>query len=406
MTDNYNIKAIESNISLTKVEDLYKSFITETNDLKWELVLPKEYKNKDFFEVVSYIQFLATWFRKNKLSKIVLPFQESEMTDDIERFLDEEVNYVAVIMGWNGEIVNLNGVNLKPIIKAYTTYIRNQMNSLEESSRIVQKGNILFLTCFDHFAERKGLLNSFYVNRNTFFPANAFEFSPFVERLSYFAQSFNREIGVKNLSEIFNDISAIIYELMLNTHEWARTDEKYKELNPSVRGVYLKFHKASINTYISKTKNNLPLNSFFKEPRFSVNERGETFLMEISVFDSGPGFVKRYTSKSGEDLSIDDQVDVVKKCLTRHSTSANGERGVLKGAGLDRILSILDKKGFLKIRTGKCSLYRDMYKNHYKESATYKEIELFDWNKCSPQTYTEMQEVEGATISIIYPYVL
>lgn len=399
------MNTIESNINLNKVEELYGDLSKDLSD-KAELILPKEYKNKDFFEVPSYIQYLSSWFRKNKNAKVILPFEDGNLVDkdSFERFFEEEPNYVASILGWNGDICDLNGNNIKPLIKSYTTDIRSQMNSLQESTRMLQKGGILFLTCFDHFAERNGLLNSFYINRNTFYPSNAFEFSPFVERLSFFATSFNKGIAVKNLSTIFKDITGMIYELMLNTHEWARTDENYKELNPNIRGVYLKFHKASVNTYLKKTEKDKGLHSFFNEPRFSKNVKGETYLLELSVFDSGPGFIRRYTSNSSDQLTIEEQVSIIKKCLTLHQTSASGERGVVKGAGLDRVQQILDGKGFLRIRTGKCSLYRDMYKIPYEEVTNSDQIKLYDWKTDNDKVYSELSEVQGTLISIIYPY--
>jgi hypothetical protein len=73
--------------------------------------------------------------------------------------------------------------------------------------------------------------------------------------------------------------------------------------------------------------------------------KGEIYFIELSVFDSGIGFVSRFTGKSNESFEAFDQVQIIKKCLTKHHTSDRSLHRESKGLGLNRILNLLDKKG-------------------------------------------------------------
>lgn len=76
-----------------------------------------------------------------------------------------------------------------------------------------------------------------------------------------------------------------------------------------------------------------------------------------------------------------------------------------KGIGLDRILSILDKKGFLRIKTGSLCVYRNLITHNHKEldNEDVNSMELFDWNKNSNTDYTSFKNAKGAVVTIIYP---
>src|SRR5690606_4314094 len=150
-------------------------------------------------------------------------------------------------------------------------------------------------------------------------------------------------VAIDNLKSTFDDITKIIYELMLNTHEWARSDENFKELSPNIRGVYVKLHKGKINNLRKKYSNAKALESYLNH-NFSEDGQGLTTFFEISVFDSGPGFVKRNNQETKK-ITIKDEVNIIKKCLTLHQTSASGYQSMVKGAGLDRISRILSSKG-------------------------------------------------------------
>lgn len=398
---------ILKDISINNIEEYFQKIADNSNILE----LSREYSNKNFFDVTTQLQLISTFIRANDKYILKLPINKIAVDDmNSEEFhnelevLREEVNYVATIMSWGKRMINLESEDLeRSYINKFTPIIKTEMNTPNDISQRTQKGNVLFLTCFDHFAGSKGLLDSFYLDKTKFYDQKEFFFSPFNGRLSNFSKSFNKNVAIDNLKSTFNDITEIIYELMLNTHEWARSDEHFKELSPNIRGVYVKLHKGKIDNLKKKYSNAKALETYLKHD-FSEDSQGLTTFFEISVFDSGPGFVKR-NYQDYKNMTIKDEVDIVKKCLTLHQTSASGYQQMVKGAGLDRISRILSSKGgFFKIRTARASVYRDYVLNPYKEVSNYDEIRLSDWNNSSDNHFTEYSEVAGATINILYPF--
>lgn len=398
---------ILKDISINNIEEYFQK-IADNSEI---LELSREYSNKNFFDVTSQLQLIATFIRDNDEYTLKIPLKiistDNKNSDEFDHELEvfrQEVNYVATIMSWGKRMINSESEDLeRSYINNFTPIIKNEMTTPKDLSQRTQKGNVLFLTCFDHFAGSKGLLDSFYLEKTKFYDQKEFFFSPFNDRLSNFSKSFNRNVAIDNLKSTFDDITKIIYELMLNTHEWARSDEHFKELSPNIRGIYVKLHKGKIDNLRKKYSNAKALETYLKHD-FSEDSQGLTTFFEISVFDSGPGFVKR-NNQEYKDITIKDEVDIVKKCLTLHQTSASGYQQMVKGAGLDRISRILSAKGgFFKIRTARTSVYRDYVLNPYKEVSNYDEISLSDWNNSSDNHFTEYSEVAGATINILYPF--
>src|SRR5690606_15883684 len=106
------------------------------------------------------------------------------------------------------------------------------------------------------------------------------------------------------------------------------------------------------------------LEQFFTHPKLlqqSTNDNQQIYYLEILVFDSGIGFVEKFGKENG----VSD-IDIIKKCLIKNQTSSNTNMKTKKGKGLDRILNILDGKGFLRITTDRYYLYRDLIKNKYE----------------------------------------
>ncbi|WP_282117518.1 hypothetical protein [Cellulophaga baltica] len=106
------------------------------------------------------------------------------------------------------------------------------------------------------------------------------------------------------------------------------------------------------------------MEEFFRNPILLeklANKSNQIYYLEILVFDSGIGFVDKF----GKDNKHSD-IDIIKKCLIKNQTSSTTNMKTKKGKGLDRILNILDGKGFLKITTDKYFLYRNLLKDEYK----------------------------------------
>ena len=122
--------------------------------------------------------------------------------------------------------------------------------------------------------------------------------------------------------------------------------------------------------------------------------------MEVSVFDGGIGFRDKYCSVNPE-ASDWSEIDIIKKCLTKHATSAKGLNKGDKGLGLDEILSIIDGRGLIRIKTGHSCIYRNMITHRYQEDSH--DMNLYDWSSHDDKKFTIYKEIEGSVITIVYP---
>lgn len=392
---------IEQSFALKDVEVSNLEIRTHSHEL---LLLPRKFDNKDFFIVASLIQSISSWLRKNLTGKLVVPFTTLELEqrgETLGEFMNDEVIYTSLLMAWP-RVIDSQGLSATKHLRHYTSKTALALNGPVDNSWRPLKGHAVILPCFDHFSADGGLLNSFY-HGGSIYVDDAFDLSPFSSRLSKLLKSVNYTVGVNTFRSNFNDLIKIVYELILNTHDWARTDENNKRLFPNTRGVYMRIFKAPPKSIQAQNKNFPSIQTFFAAPDFHLNSNGELYAIEISVFDSGPGLVNRFLGRNADDLTVSEQVKVIKKCLTRHTTSAKGQRSIVKGVGLDRVMSTLNTKGFLRIRTGSACVYRNMRTNPYAEVVQSEDIELFDWRTGLDSDYSDLPRANGTVVSLIYP---
>jgi len=103
-----------------------------------------------------------------------------------------------------------------------------------------------------------------------------------------------------------------------------------------------------------------PIGSFLANHSTFSNE-GRLRMLEISVFDSGPGLVRRYKHLATlEDVTAEEEKESVLECFTKHRTSSGAKH---RGIGLDAAIRALTAVGgFMRLRTGRLCLYRDFGK--------------------------------------------
>lgn len=382
---------VTGNISIPKIQNLY-SELASSNDAVIGVHLPKKIEKLDFGLLFSYLQFLSTWVRHNRSGKLHLPVNTTE--EAIEYLDNNEFVYPSIVLAWEKEIVNSNGENLKSELKNPSKEYFNRMDFFD------LKGTSVPIYCFDHDKSNRGLSRHLYKNFRELVNETTLGFNLFnaFKKVGDFNKGAFRS-GVKGS---YDDFIAIIHELFTNTHEHAKTNELGYNLYPNIRALQLKFHKKPINKFIEQFQDYSGLVEYFNSG-FQTNKLGELYLLEISILDSGPGFVKRYKKISDYNLNINEEVEIIKQCLYRHNTSADGFRGEIKGIGLDRVLQTLDGKGFVRIKTGRADVFRDMKNNRYHHHDNASEIQLNDFQNNSTNNFTVYPAAEGTLLSIFYP---
>jgi hypothetical protein len=354
--------------------------------------LPKKIEKLDFGLLFSYLQFLATWIRNERSGKLHLPVHT--IGEAIQYLEDNEFVYPSIVLAWEKEILNAKGENIKSELKDPSKSYFKKMDFFE------LKGYSVPIYCFDHDKSNRGLSKNLYRNNRELVNEDTLGFNLF--RAYQKVGSLNPSVFRDNIKNSLEDFNAIVHELFTNTHEHAKTNELGYNLYPNIRAVQFKFHRKPINKLLEQYNDFPGLVQYFNSD-FHLNEQGELYIIEISLLDSGPGLVKRYKGISEYDLNINEEVDIIKECLYRHNTSAEGFRGEVKGIGLDRVLQTLDGKGFVRIKTGRSDVFRDMKTNRYHHHGSASEIQLNDWQTNSNAVFTIHPPAEGTLLSVLYP---
>ena len=386
---------IKRSSNIDGIDSLYSNFFNEINELEeYKIILPKKIDNLFFSMNVSLLQFVSTVFKTGRLKTIQVKI-DSNNKAEIDDVYNEEFFFPIISLLWNEvNIIDINEDNIRPILREYQNVFFKKMKSSKS-----MKGEKFILANLDHFSEEKGILKLF--ENNGEFNSNEYSFKKSIEGIikdEVLKYSINNQ---SQFEKIKDDISSIIYELMKNTFEWAKHDKSGKIINPNIRGVYFKFHKYGVDNILNDYKNSFPIFQYFSDSNLSINSKKEVYFIEISVFDTGLGFVDRYNG-SGNDI------DIIKKCLIKNQTSSVSNLKDKKGLGLDRILNILNDKGLFKINTDKYSLYRNLKIDRYNSEVglnNLSSIVLKDWDDSSVEDIKPKKfKFSGTTISILYPF--
>jgi hypothetical protein len=148
-----------------------------------------------------------------------------------------------------------------------------------------------------------------------------------------------------------------IYELFRNTEEYARTDERGNLVDRSIRGLHARRQAISRPGLARMVEASPPLAAYCD--RLSPRERRRDIqLLEVSIFDSGPGYAPHWLERPLAEISREEELAAIKTCFAKHATRKSNSAA---GMGLCTVVDILRRcGGFMRLRTGRQSLYADL----------------------------------------------
>ncbi len=376
------------------IEDLLTTLKKNPN-VNIQIPLKLEYRG--FGVLSSMLLLLFTWMRNNN-GKIIIPISPDDK-EKLKDFASDYYGYVVLSTLWRHcEITNEKDESLKEVFRDYTGSMHFNIDALSENL----PNEAVLIPCFDHYSTQKGLSHWFYDKANFAETPSELDNSLFTI-LKALRKNYKGKLN-KNLSDSFDSLLSILWELLKNTDEHAKKDFlDLIKLSPNTRGLYMRIHRSSKKNFISNTEHN-GLKQFYNN---SLPDSDQIFILEITVFDSGPGLVKRFLGKKwSEEITMQEEVNTIRKCLIKGQTSVNTQKGEGKGHGLDKVIHLLDeKRGFLSIRSGRASIFRDMTTSRYKPTQNIQEVELFDWKTSQIDSFSEMNKVEGSSITLAYPLI-
>lgn len=366
------------------------------NDLAGEGVsdieFPVETSGLAFAGLSSAVQASVTWARRSSTKIIHLRNSKASIDKQVEEVVSRPHKFVGAMFA------------KKIIAENSKEEVRDRVNSaareaIEEQQKSIvgqKRGGLCWFAFVDHSS--KAFDPNFYlVNKNTKpMPRRREQIKVVVSEM---IETSSRVIGGAKLpsDESIDHLGRIIHELFLNTHEHgARGVNRTHWLESGVRIIYT----YGVNLDAKDAKDYAEYSDVVKA--FVGRSVGRARFIEISVIDSGLGYFRRWCSdrELSNDVDIEGEYEVFKKCFSfRQSSSGELEKGNGLPVVMDRMTSL---KGFMRVRSGRLSLYRDFVENPYKDGDQC----LFnDWETMQPGVRGARPHpvAEGVAITLLIP---
>ncbi|MBE7456484.1 MAG: hypothetical protein HS102_07630 [Planctomycetia bacterium] len=336
------------------------------------------------------MQALMTWARFNPGASSVTHVQLNEdPTVQLTNLLRKPHAFVGLLMA--NDIVDLSGRrSLRKLCYELATAHILRLNDVFNRTG---EGEKVFLASVDHLNAPP--IFHFYHPDGSVRSRN--DFRTFTERL--LPRVVNNFALRSHIVPFLDSIALIIYELFHNTDSFARTDIYHSPLRRSIRLLIAEFHNIERSAAHSIAEDSPPLKAFMDATGASDGNARLRFI-ELSILDSGPGLARhRRQTDSLSTLSIDDEFLACQQCLTLRRD--NPRPGHL-GRGLHEVVNTLTRlRGFLRLRTGRLSLYRDFALQPYRhEEAPF--VSLTDWSDMTP-TGRAHPMAEGVLYTLLIP---
>jgi len=378
---------IRQNITNKDLEKLYDSFDGGT------LNLSSTFKTLRLGLLARLCQYLITTLKQHPHIEVKFFQLDSSKHDSIRNMLKDPQSLTALLLAENvyakdfKNDLTVNPVELKSKINVD---IQERLNT-----SIFLDNHRLQLFAVDHSIARYAYPLCFYKPAGT---PNLRQSGYYSTLLSNF---LNEKVKLSTLvDQEIDSLGELLFELVENTEQHGTADFRNGKFSRSVRGLVIDY---KLITKDQSSENIGGVGSIITEYLSEIREDQKPLhVLEISLFDSGVGIAKTLNNLS-DNLSIDprDEALIVASSFAKGVTSKTNGKGF--GRGLHNVRQILgQRKGFLSIRSGRVSLYRDFNLQPFVESENDK-LELFDERTRSSNQFQALHSVEGLACSILVP---
>lgn len=187
-------------------------------------------------------------------------------------------------------------------------------------------------------------------------------------------------------------IGAMMFEIFKNTEDHALVNASGDLLDVSIRAIKTNHHAITPDDLTRIVEGFTPLANYCETlapPESAV----QTHLFELSILDSGPGFAATWTGRPLDELALDEEESAVRACFGRGSAKGQSRFG----EGLPHVLRLLKRQnGFLRLRTGRLSLYTDFSAADEVEGANVlRRYDAVEMHNLAP--------VSGSLLTILIP---
>jgi hypothetical protein len=200
--------------------------------------------------------------------------------------------------------------------------------------------------------------------------------------------------GLSVDKEFTQAAASLLFELFSNTHDHARSGFSGEPLSSSCRGFQIRVVEAEDRVLLAAAQGYAPLQVYLEGlPSGRGHHR---HILEISVFDAGLGFAQQLTKTTLTNLALADERAAVDRCFAKGVTTKSHRR---YGRGLPQVITLLrQRRGFIRLRTGRLSLSRDL---SLEASRSRDEIPSFEeWH---PTNASACAPIQGSCLTVLMP---
>jgi hypothetical protein len=336
---------------------------------------------------VSLLQLVMTWSQKQTTPSLrVRGAQLKDADAALDNLCDNVVGLSAVTLSKSISSWDEHDIRSHAHAKA-----SQRVDDMVEERAKFQRGSAFAVLCFDG-TSKPFPRNLYYANGEVLSPRDLKAL--FTKRLKLAESSQARR---ERIEDVATRLGTILFETFRNTHQWARTTVDGVPIRRSVRGILIRRyrqHPASPGPGLeARHEQDAPLAKFLAT---HINKTESGGVLELSIFDGGPGLVRRSRGTNElTSLSLAEERAACLACFDKHNTSSGMPH---RGIGLYASLRALNSLGgFLRLRTGRMSLYRNFYDQPFQEGA---ETSFTDWPTQASQVNAD---VAGTVLTFILP---
>lgn len=336
---------------------------------------------------VSLLQLLMTWSQKQAAPSLRIRgvlFSDAEV--GLAKLCDNVVGLAAVTL--SRRVTSWDQKDIRAQAHAMAS---QQVDEMVEERAKFQRGSSFAVLCFDGTSKPRPR-NLYYANGEVL---SARDLKALFARRLRLAES--NSARRERIEDVATRLGTILFETFRNTHQWARTTVDGVPIGKGVRGVLIRRYRQHPAQHGSglegRHEQDAPVADFVGKHLAQTESGG---MLELSVFDGGPGLVRRSLGNNDlASLSRADERAACLACFDKHITSSGmPHRGIGLYASM-RELSTLG--GFLRLRTGRMSLYRNFHDEPFQEGAP---ASFTDWPIHNGHSNAE---VVGTVLTFILP---
>jgi len=325
------------------------------------------------------LQLLATWARHAPDGRLV--FHEANALDVVLReWCDYAPGIVALRMSKGVQVGEVFAERRDALVPAVAKMLNSDSLRLDD----IIKGRTLDFCCVS--GSKVQYLRPLFTARDSRSVKGKLGMSDLLRAVS----ARVAVVDNRRIPDDFIDACAIFCsELMRNTQEHAVADHVGRRYVEHVEGLIVGWHDDTPEEDFTSHER---LHAFWKnEHEHERSWRADTLrTLQLSFFDTGPGFASRLTGKAINELDLCDERSAVLDGLKRN-VSSKRETGA--GNGIPEVLDVLRRLGgLITIRTGRLRLFATFSQGENRDLFAFD-----DWFR------EPLAAAVGAVVTIILP---